>query len=335
VRTLVSLTKNNFIFKIETYHGSKKQEWNNFVATSKNATFLFQRDFMDYHQDRFDDFSLMIYRNDKLVSLLPANRKETTVYSHQGLSYGGLLFLEDIKFEIAVEIYQELLKHLEQNSIEILKLKVLPKVYNSLPSDEIDYLLFKSNAELYRRDVSMIIENTNKLKLSSNRSRNLKKAKNNNVIVKEAFDFDDFFNQILIPNLEKRYNSLPTHSINEINQLKISFPNKIRQFNAYCEEEIIAGVTVFETKLVAHAQYISTINSKKDIGGLDLIFEHLINDIYKDKKYFSFGISNENEGQHINRGLINWKESFGANPISHSFYQVETKNHRLLDDVMI
>ncbi|WP_245585001.1 GNAT family N-acetyltransferase [Psychroserpens burtonensis] len=290
---------------------------------------------MEYHQDRFDDYSLMIYKNNKLVSIFPANRIEGTVISHQGLSYGGLLLLQDVKFETTVTIFQALLQYLLNNAIPILKIKVLPKIYNSLPSDEIDYLLFKSKAHLYRRDVSMVVDNGNKLKLSSNRSRNLKKAKNNNVVVKEVLEFDDFFNQILIPNLEKRHNSLPTHSLKEISELKLNFPNKIRQFNAYQNNEIIAGVTIFESSKVAHAQYISTITSKNELGGLDAIFDFLINKLYSNKHYFSFGISNENQGQQVNRGLLNWKESFGANAITHDFYTINTENYRLLDDVML
>ena len=41
---------------IETYKDSYKDDWNNFVDSAKNSTFLFNRDFMDYHSDRFEDF---------------------------------------------------------------------------------------------------------------------------------------------------------------------------------------------------------------------------------------------------------------------------------------
>ena len=48
-----------------------------FLDTPKNATFLFRRDYMDYHRDRFADHSLMIFRGEKLAALLPANRAAT------------------------------------------------------------------------------------------------------------------------------------------------------------------------------------------------------------------------------------------------------------------
>ena len=47
---------------IRRYTPEKADEWNRFVAQSKNGTFLFDRRYMDYHADRFQDHSLMFYR---------------------------------------------------------------------------------------------------------------------------------------------------------------------------------------------------------------------------------------------------------------------------------
>jgi hypothetical protein len=322
-------------FKVNIYNQSERLIWNTFVSNSKNATFLFNRDFMEYHQHRFDDYSLMVYKNEKLVALLPANKVRDTVFSHQGLSYGGLLLSQKVKFETVLELYYEVLKFLNKNSITTFKLKLLPKIYTKLPSDEIEYLLFKTKANLDRRDLSMVIDYNSRQESSSNRKRNLKRSKINDVNVEEVLVFDDFFNQILIPNLEQKYETLPTHTLEDMAELKLKFPNNIRQFNAYQNNEIIAGVTVFESSQVAHAQYISTISSKNDLGGLDAIFDFLINDLYSNIRYFSFGISNENQGQQINRGLLNWKASFGANSITHDFYTINTKNYQLFEDVML
>ena len=37
------------MFEIRRYSADKADEWNAFVATSKNGTFLFDRRYMDYH----------------------------------------------------------------------------------------------------------------------------------------------------------------------------------------------------------------------------------------------------------------------------------------------
>jgi uncharacterized protein (DUF486 family) len=48
-------------------------------------------------EDRFQDYSLLIFEEDKLIAVLPANRVGETVYSHQGLTYGGLVYKKQTK----------------------------------------------------------------------------------------------------------------------------------------------------------------------------------------------------------------------------------------------
>jgi len=86
---------------------------------------------------------------------------------------------------------------------------------------------------------------------------------------------------------------------------------------------------------VAHVQYISGNDEKQKLGSLDMIFDHLINNVYKTKKYFDFGISNESSGHFVNEGLISWKESFGARSIAIDTYSIDTKNHHKLRDTLI
>ena len=74
------------MFEIIRYSGEQKTAWNQFVSNSKNGTFLFDRNYMDYHSNRFEDNSLMVYRKGKLYSLLPANKVGNVLYSHQGLT---------------------------------------------------------------------------------------------------------------------------------------------------------------------------------------------------------------------------------------------------------
>jgi lipid II:glycine glycyltransferase (peptidoglycan interpeptide bridge formation enzyme) len=116
--------------------------------------------------------------------------------------------------------------------------------------------------------------------------------------------------------------------------LKALFPENIRQFNVYQNGVIVAGTTIFEASTVAHCQYISGKEDKNELGGLDLLFQHLISDVFKNRQFFDFGISNENQGRKLNNGLSYWKESFGASTIVHDFYEVESANFNLLDNVL-
>ena len=68
--------------KIVRYTSDLLPIWNQIVADSKNGTFLFDRRFMDYHQARFTDCSILFLKGDKPVACLPANYSEqdSTIY---------------------------------------------------------------------------------------------------------------------------------------------------------------------------------------------------------------------------------------------------------------
>jgi len=310
--------------------------WNNFVSKAKNATFLFYRDFMDYHSDRFQDYSLMVYDDKKLVALLPANRVGLEIHSHQGLTYGGLVLDQSLKLKETIEVTKAILSYLDTHKIKTLHIKLLPEIYVTTPSGELEYILFLLEAKLFRRDVLSVINNIHPPKsISTVRKRGIKRAKDNQLIIKEDNDFEAFWTLVLIPNLERRFNQKPVHSLSEIQLLQKKFPKNIRQFNVYNNDKIVAGTTIFETKMVAHAQYISATEQKQELGSLDFLFNELVLNVFKDKSFFDFGISNENRGRNLNQGLLYWKESFGARTITQEFYSIKTANHSFLNDILI
>ena len=290
---------------------------------------------MDYHQDRFKDHSLMLYKKDKLIALFPANQDENILYSHQGLTYGGLLIKKDIKLRDVKECLQILLDYLKENNIQKAYIKSLQSLYSPIPIDELNYLFFILKAKLTRRDALSVINMKHRPKLSRDRIAGNKRALKNKLVVKEVDAFDDFWNEILIPNLKERYNTKPVHTLEEIQKLKKFFPNNIRQFNVYKDGVIVAGTTIFETEYVAHSQYISGDDDRNILGSLDFLHIYLLDDVFKDKMYFDFGISNENQGRNVNEGLHYWKEGFGARTMTQDFYEIDVKNSHKLDTIFI
>ncbi|OMQ08768.1 GNAT family N-acetyltransferase [[Flexibacter] sp. ATCC 35103] len=320
---------------VKKYDQDDYKIWNDFVAQSKNATFLFHRDFMEYHQDRFDDFSLLVFEGQKLVSVLPANKSGEIIYSHQGLTYGSLVYKEQTKLAAVIEIFQAILFFLNENKIEILQFKALPSIYHLKPADEVLYALFLGDAKLVRRDSLSVIDLSQDNITSKIRKRGFQKGVSNQLIIKEETHFESFWNEILIPNLDKRHNAKPVHSVEEMNYLKSVFPKNIHQFNVYSGDKIVAGTTVFETQTVAHCQYISKNKDQENLGSLDFLFHHLIQERFAEKRFFDFGISNENQGKNLNEGLSYWKESFGASIIIHDFYELQTVNYKKLKGIFV
>ncbi|WP_111684346.1 GNAT family N-acetyltransferase [Winogradskyella tangerina] len=321
--------------KVLQYQPSDKHLWDSFVLDSNQQTFLFQRGFMDYHSDRFSDFSLMIYMDDKLIALLPANKVGNELHSHQGLTYGGIICNFRLKSEEVIVIFKAILQFLNQSKIEKLHIKELPFIYLDSPiNNPFSYLYFKVSAQLYRMDMHSVVKPTS-LNYSRSRKNGIKRAEKHDLIVEETDDFSAFWNEILIPNLDNKHDVKPVHSLDEIQLLKSRFPQQIRQFNVLHEGKIVAGTTIFDTKNVAHSQYISGNKDKNTLGSLDFLHRFLLQNVFADKSYFNFGISHLEQGQLINEGLMYWKEGFGAHSVTQGFYTIDTNKHGLLEDIFV
>jgi hypothetical protein len=323
------------IYLVKTYTSLDKTLWDDFASKSNQDTFLFQRNFMDYHSDRFQDFSLLLYKNDKLLGLLPANKVDDNIHSHQGLTYGGLIHHKDLKSTDAIKGFQKILEYLNENGIKSISIKELPSIYlHNSTNNPLAYVLFKTNAQLLRTDLHSVIDMKYKA-YSNSRKEGVKRGTKANLRVEESDSFDLFWNEILIPNLTSKHGVKPVHTLEEITFLKSRFKNNIRQFNVFKDEIIVGGTTIFETQHVAHCQYISGNADKNELGSLDFLHHHLIETVFRNKTYFDFGTSNIDSGQHINEGLLFWKEGFGARSIPQRFYKIETKTYKLLEDLML
>jgi len=330
-------------YQIIPYSREYKSRWDRFIASlngtykgSKNTSFLFQRDFIEYHQDRFEDFSLLIFKEEKLRAVLPANRVGATLYSHQGLTYGGLVLDAEIRLKEVMELFKELLGSLSQSGIEEFELKMLPQFYQELPGDELDYLLFLTEAKLIKAETASVIDYRKRIPLNSSRKNAVNQAIKAGFSVEKTTDFEPFWDQVLIPNLKAQHDAEPTHSLEEITVLAKRFKYNIHQFEVRdAQQQLLAGATIFETQVVAHVQYISATPEGKKQGALDFLFQQLIEEHFSHKWYFDFGTSNEQAGAKLNAGLQFWKETFGARTRIQRTYRLQTKNSFKLENVVL
>lgn len=309
-------------------------KWNAFAAKAKNATFLFDRGFMDYHADRFLDCSLIAEGAGQWRAILPANRHGDTVYSHEGLTYGGLVF-DELKLAEVLRVFQAVLRFLEARGAAKLVVKNLPLLYQRQPSQELDYALFLTRAKLLRRDTLAVLDLSAPYRFSTNRKRQIKKAVDEGLEVIETPDLTDFWTEILMPNLQKKHAVKPVHSLAEITLLKFRFPQFIRQFNVYRSGILLAGTTIFDTGTAVHCQYIAAKEGKSEAGALDFLYQNLIRDVFSHYRWFDFGSSNEAGGKKLNAGLSFWKQTFGAGVMTQDFYEVDTAAHSLLNDILL
>ena len=316
------------MIEVKRYNGKCASEWDAFVDNSKNGTFILKRGFMDYHQDRFSDHSLMIYQDQKLRAVVPAHEKDEVLYAHQGLTYGGFVWHKKIKFTQAFDCFKAALVYAHAQGLNTMNLKEIPRFYAQVPSDELDYFLNLEQAKCIKKDVALVIDYDNALGFEKNRREGLNRARRHELKVVCDDNFEGFWDTILIPQLSEKHSANPVHSLEEIKLLASRFPESIKQVSVYHKEKLVAGTTVFLTPTVVHPQYVMGDSDKNKLGSIDLAYDFIIKEFARGRRYFDFNTSSENNGALLNSGLLFWKQTCGARCITVSQYEIETGRHQ-------
>lgn len=308
-------------YSVERYAPSHEAEWNDFVGRSRQGTFLLDRRYMDYHSERFRDHSLMVYRKNKLYALLPANAKGNILYSHQGLTYGGLLTDRHATATSICETFKAINAHLKIAGFERVVYKAIPWLYHRYPAEEDLYALVNvCKTRLTVRDISTSIPLSKRLPFAESRRSGVRKALREGVTVGESNDLAAFWH-ILDNNLQNKYAVKPVHTLDELTLLRSRFPKEIRLFMAAKDGQPLGGTLLYVTPQVVHTQYISASPEGKAIGVLDLLFDHIINKVEWEAPWFDFGKSTEDYGRTLNEPLIFQKEGFGGRGVCYDWYE--------------
>lgn len=310
------------MFEIRRYTPDCADEWNQFVAESKNGTFLFDRRYMDYHQDRFRDHSLMFYQDGRLLAVLPAHVDGDTLYTHRGLTYGGLVMSPRLIIVETLALFRELNAMLRSEGLKHVIYKAVPWIYHRLSAEEDLYALYhECHARIVARDYSTNIFLGAGMRWERVRRRGVVRAQRAGITVERSDSFADFW-RVLSDNLGTKYGIRPVHTLAEIELLHGRFPDNIVLYQAVRAGQVLGGVVLYLSPPVVHAQYSSATPEGKSLGAIDAIYERIMRHDYKDWPYFDFGRSTENpDGSGLNEALVFQKEGFGARGLCYDIYE--------------
>ena len=308
-------------FDLEKYTYDSRDVWDSLVKKSKNGNFLHQRDYMDYHAHRFNEQSVIVLRIGKPVAIFPCNRIEDKIVSHGGLTYGGLIYGIDLRTVEVLEILRMLVEYYAKMGNRALVYKAIPHIFSRYPAGEDLYALFRLGAKLIRRDISSVIQVQGRIKLSDSRKSTIRKAEKEGVEIHEGDFFEDY--HLLLTQALTKFDSQPVHTLQEMLLLKSRFKDNIRLFGAFKDNQLLAGTIIYDFGHVVHTQYLASSDLGREIGALDYVIASTLHNTFADRQYFSFGISTEQDGQHLNEGLIFQKEGFGGRAVMHDFYELD------------
>ena len=320
-------------YLVKKYHSKYQNQWNAFVQTSANGTFLQQRDYMDYHSDRFEDYSLMIFKEEKLLAVFPAHLSDNQLFVHNGLTYSDVIFLPDFRMAYRIEVYQALFDFLYSEGIAKIHIKTIPAFLMSQKDESNLYLYYKMQADLTEVKPFFVIETTEGIKLNKDRKKNLNRLQKLPFLFSEDKKHLSDFWQIVTTNLANKHQTTPVHSLSEMQLLSQRFPEKIKLFTLFLEGELVSGALVFVINNSLHFQYIHSSTNKQSRQGVDYLIWQILDRYAGDYQFVSFGSSSKGS-QALDKGLAYWKQSFGAQMYNQYFYTIDLSNRHLLNDIL-
>lgn len=308
---------------VETYNESHRSAWENLVDSSYNGTFMHKRAFIEYHKDRFEDASLVIYNDEKICGIFPAVKYEDKVVSHPGLAIGGLVYNDSVR---GYDLLDILIKIKETYNY-------LPIIYKTTPSefqrhsvsDDI-WALYNLKAKKISCELSSILNPlTTNYEYWPDKKDELSHLKNN--IVLSAMNLSDldlvkeFWEKVLIPNLNK-YDIKPTHTPEDIQYLYNNFPVFVKGLLARHESgKMLGGLIIFRFNKCYHVQYSVTNSKGRALNALTVLHHYMIETLPSDIHFYSFGKSTEDSGHKLNSNLYYYKNGFGGGSMNYDTYE--------------
>ena len=309
---------------VTRYTDEQSTLWNGFNAQSKNGLFMFDRNYMDYHRDRFRDHSLLFYADGELIALLPACERDHSLLSHGGLTYGGLITGEKMKQHTMNDCFDALLRYAAEQDFREIIYKTVPHIYHLQPAEEDRYALYAHGASLITVDASTVVNLSAPLKMPKGRKAQISRARREGVEIRVLTDLSDFEAFIDLENavLEQRHHTRAVHTAAELKLLRDRFPENIRLYGALREGRLIAGTVVYVYPRAIHTQYMAANEEARTLGALDLAVATVLAEYGASKQWADFGISTEHGRVYLNEGLIAQKEGFGGRTNTYDIWKL-------------
>ena len=241
--------------RLLAYDPSQSRVWDNIVKRARNGHFMFQRSYMDYHADRFEDASFLLLRGEAVVAVLPAHRREDALVSHGGVSFGGWIQTPRCLHHDIAAGFALLGAEMRSRRLKRLLYTPLPYPYHTEPCGDDLYLLEKLGARCVQMRLSAFLPLIPPAERNSEFRRRLRRGEELAPgTMMETTDTEKFWGY-LGKFLAERHDAQPVHTATEMRLLQERFPDNIRLFVLSHGDEWRAGEVIFLSNNVLRFQY--------------------------------------------------------------------------------
>jgi hypothetical protein len=246
------------------------------------------------------------------------------VTSHPGATFGGMVHDGSLGGPAMLRALDAIATHYRHSGFRRLVYAPVPSIYHRRPGGDDLYAMFRAGAERTRCDLSCAVDLEAGAHLSSRRRRGLAKARRAGVELVEGRELVDELWPIVEENLAERHGARPVHSAAELGSLLALFPDHICVAVARLDGEPVAGVVLFDSPRVSHAQYIASTAEGRKVGALDALLDHCIARARsRGARFFDLGTSNRDAGRVLNEGLYEFKAEFGGGGVAYERYELD------------
>jgi len=307
--------------RVVRYGDDMKEDWDSCVAQAKNGSFLFMRDYMDYHRERFDDHSLLFVRKNRTIACLPAHRVDDVLNSHRGLTFGGLVMCEGIRLSEVRAIFGALLAHMKSNDLRTLYYRYMPHPYHRLPAEEDIFVLSGLGARVTEPKATCVVPAGTPALYSPQIRRTIKRFSHADLTLRRSFEFAGFM-ALCEVHLWDRRGARPVHSGEELTRLAARFPDNIELYVVERGSDIEGGTVIYRNGACARSQYVAQSQFGKKARIIPAIYDHILGNVLPSGTMFDFGHSADPATGLLDETLHSYKEGFGARTIQLSSYEL-------------
>ncbi|MFC1558186.1 GNAT family N-acetyltransferase [candidate division KSB1 bacterium] len=307
-------------------------EWDRFVNDSENGTIFHLQKFLGYHpKNRFINCHLMFRYNKQLIGVIPGTEKyidgKKIFVSHPGVSFGGLVFKNDISLFRQDSVIKSMLNYFKKNIFNEVYITCPPLPYMKSLCESINFFFYSNGLRIIRKELSSVIplSYTSKddiLKSFRRSTRgSYRKAVKSEIYTEESNDVDTFYP--ILKTVKDAYKVNPAHSLSELKKLLKLFPDRIKLFGTFHKKKLIGGIVFFLCDSTNALIFYNIIDKKYQLMKpanfqVYKVIEYLWERGYKE---LDFGISTIDMDPNI--GLIRFKMGFGARNYARNYYYIE------------
>lgn len=298
---------------VERYTEAFRDQWDDLVEASPTGTIQQTRRFLDYHGERFDDFSLVVTEQrsgrPRTIAVLPLARTSADrAVSHPGAAHGGLVARTPLGIERTVAALESIESFLVRIGLTSIQYRPSPATFHSVTCEDDTAALALLGASVCSRVPNTVVD-TRVTELG--RERNRRFARRAGCTSSETQDSTGI-HILLCETLDRRHRVRPVHTNEQLLDLKKRFPHDVRFFETYHEEKLVAGVITFQLNRATHIQYMCSSPEGFIVRALDNTIELVAQEMPAHSCYLSLGISTSPDGLELNPGLARFKEKFGG-----------------------